>query len=120
MIVRLRETGENERKVINVPRDVRKNLRDPGAGPAMLTELKRRLHERADFRGEKAGLLVKTFELLAVEFFEARLVVPRINLAWAAVHEQPDDGFGPGRKMGWPRRERIAGEWNRGVRASQQ
>src|SRR5262249_15793142 len=39
--------------------------------------------------------------------FELGLVVPRIDVTGPAVHEQPDDRFGLGRKMGWPRRQRV-------------
>ena len=41
--------------------------------------------------GEKAGFLVEAFELLAVALGELGLIIPGIDLARPAIHEEPDD-----------------------------
>ena len=46
-------------------------------------------------------------KFLSVGFIEAGLVVPGVDVAGAAIHEQPDHSFGPGRKMRGARRHRV-------------
>ena len=70
-------------------------------------QAKRRLHERADLVGEEAGVLVEALQLLAVVFRQFRLVVPGVDLAGPAVHEQPDDRFRLRGEMRRPGGERI-------------
>ena len=81
-----------------------KDLADPGAALAVLGELERRLHHRADLLREEAGVLVEALQLLAVALLQLRLVVPGIDLARPAVHEQPDDALRLGGKMALLRR----------------
>ena len=96
MIVGVGVARIDEGEIIHMFGDVRKDLRDPGTRFAVPVKLERRLHDGPDLVGEEAGVFVKTFQLLAVTFFELRLVVPSVHLARAAVEEQPDDGFGLG------------------------
>ena len=65
--------------------------------------------------GKKAGLGIEAFQRLAVAFFQLGLVVPGVDLALAAVHEQPDDALGLGRKMRRPRGQRIERQVARGT-----
>ncbi len=65
VIVRLRVAGIDERHVVHVLRHVRKDLRHPRAGFAVLLELERRLQHLAAGR-EEAGLGVGPVEFLAV------------------------------------------------------
>src|SRR5262249_12646359 len=99
VIVRLREAGMDEGHPIDVPGLLRKNLRDPGAAFAILLKRKWRSHQRADFFGEKSGVVVESLESLAVAFLKLRLIVPSVDLAGAAVEEDPDHGFGFRGKM---------------------
>ncbi len=72
-----------------------------------MRELKRRFHQPTDFTRKKSCFRIKTFQRFTVPFFQFRFVVPGVDLAWAAVHEQPDDALGFGSEMGRPRRQRI-------------
>ena len=78
-----------ERHLVDVLRKVREKVRDPFAALAVLLELERRLHQRTDGVGKEAGETVEACEFLAVTLFQFGLVVPRVNVAGAAVDEQP-------------------------------
>ncbi len=100
MVVGLGVAGVNEGHVIHVRGDVGEDLGGVGAGLAELLKFEGGLHERADLIGEEAGFLIEASELLTIVFFEGGLVVPGIDLGLAAVHEEPDDGFGFGGEVG--------------------
>ena len=69
----------------------------------MTLEAERRLHQRPDLVGEEAGVLVEALQLQAVAALQLGFVVPGIDVAGAAVDEQPDDRLGPGGEMAGPR-----------------
>jgi hypothetical protein len=108
VIVRSGEARINERHVVDMRGQIRKNLRPPRAALAVLFEGERRLHQRPDAAGKKSGVLVEAVQFLAIALFEFRLVVPRVDLALPAVHKKPDHRLGLGRKMRRPRCHRIA------------
>jgi hypothetical protein len=89
----------DERHLVHVPGHLGEDFRDPFAALAVLGEFKRRLHQAAHVVGEEAGEAVEVRQLLAVAFFQFRLVVPRIDVARTTVDEQPDDGAGLGGKV---------------------
>ena len=97
----------DERHFIDMLGHAGENLADPSARFAVASKFERRLHDRADLLLEKAGVFVETGQLLSVTFFQLRLVLPRIDVARAAVHEQPNHAFDFGRKMASLWRERI-------------
>ncbi len=76
----------------------------------MLTPLEGGSHERADGSGEEPCFRIEAFERLAVAFGEFGLVIPRVDLALSAVHEQPDDGACFGFVMGL---SGVCGGWVR-------
>ena len=111
VVVRLGKARVNERHLIHVPGQVRKELRDPGARPAVAGEFEGRLHQGTDLGREKTGVLVEAGQLLAVVPVQRGLVVPGIHLARAAVHEEPDDRLRPRREVRRPGGQRIRGSW---------
>jgi hypothetical protein len=66
-------------------------------------------HEWSDGAWEKPGFWVESIEGLSVPFDEFGFVVPRIDLALAAVHEEPDDGAGFGFVVGLALAEGLSG-----------
>src|SRR5204862_2022558 len=52
---------------------------------------------------------IEARQRLAVALLQLRFVIPRVHLAWSAVHEKPDDRFGARWKMRRLRRERVRG-----------
>ena len=73
----------------------------------MLGEGEGRLHQRPDLIGEETGVLVESGELLPIAFDQFRFVVPGVDVARAAIHEQPDHGFRLGREMSGFGREGV-------------
>src|SRR5262249_36784363 len=67
-----------------------KYLRDPGARLALPRELKGRPHDGSDLVGEESGVLVEMGQFLVVPLFERGLVLPGIDVALSAVHEEPN------------------------------
>src|SRR4051812_44326194 len=88
---------------------MREDLRDPRTRFAILREFVRGPHDRPDGTVEEPGILVETGEFLAVALFEFGLIVPGIDLAWAAVREDPDDRIGPAGKVPPMCSERVDG-----------
>ena len=74
---------------------------------AVLLELERRLHQRADGIDEEAGRLVEARQFLAVVFGQFRLIVPGIDLAGPAVDKDPDYRLG----LGGDVRLSASGHW---------
>jgi hypothetical protein len=68
----------------------------------MLRETEWRLHDRTDLVRKKPGGFVEALQLLTISFGQLGLKVPGIDMAGAAIHEEPDDILGPGGKMGRP------------------
>ena len=99
MIVGLRVATVEERHVVHVTGNVRKNFRDVGAALSMPLKLKGRPQALAA-GGEEAGLGVGAVELLSIPFAQLRLVVKGVDLRGAARLEEPDDGLCP-RRAGW-------------------
>ena len=67
---------------------------DPAPALPVLLERERRLHQVAGRAGDAFGLLAGAgVERLAVPLVEFRLVVERVHLADAAVHEQLHDAL---------------------------
>ncbi len=89
----------NERHAVDVFAHLRKNFRNPRTRLPALLELEGRPHQRAHLLGEEARVLVEAFQLLAIALGQFGFVVPGVDLALTAVHEQPDDAFGLGRKV---------------------
>src|SRR6266545_1146352 len=77
------------------------------AGLTVPPKAEGRFHQRADLIDEEAGGAVEAGQFLAVAPFEFGLVVPGIDVAWAAVDEQPDDGAGLAGEVARARRERV-------------
>ncbi len=92
----------DERHTVHVFGQVRKEAGRPSAALAVLAPFERGSHERADGSWEEACLRVEAFECLAVALGEFGLVIPGVDLALSAVHEQPDDGARFGFVMGLP------------------
>ncbi len=91
-----------EAEIIDVAGHVRKQLGDPAAGFAVLGEFPGRLHDslrRIAFAGVGSLAGVVKRHLLAIVRGEPRLVVERIDLADAALHEQKDDALGTGSEV---------------------
>ncbi len=116
----------DERHLVDVLGHVREDLGDPRPALAVLGQLERRLHQRADLVGEEAGVLVEALEFLPVALVEFGLVVPGIDVGRPAVHEQPDDRLGLGRRSAapsaragppaWSARQPVAGRPARACR----
>src|SRR5262245_29904715 len=107
MVIAIRVARMNERHVIHVLGHAGKNVADPRAALAVTGEFERRLHYRANLCGEKARVLVKALELLAISLIQFWLVLPRIDMAGPAVHEEPDNALHFGQKMALFRRQRV-------------
>src|SRR5437762_10811259 len=99
MIVAIRITGMDEGHFIHVLGHAGENLADPSPRFPVASELEGRAHHWPDLLFKKAGVLVETHQFLPVSFFQLWLVLPRIDVAWPAVHEQPNHALGFGRKM---------------------
>src|SRR5260221_9778856 len=110
MVVSLGMAGVDERHLIRVLCEAREDLARPRAALAVLRKLKWGFHQPANLIGKKARLVVKTFELLAVAPRQLRFVIPGIDLALSAIHEEPDDGLRLGRKVAEPRAERVGAQ----------
>src|ERR1700731_1420967 len=88
-------------------RQVRKQRRRPHAALAVSLERERRFQQGSDRIVEKARGGVESLELLSVRLFQPGLVVPRVDVTGATVHEQPDDRFGPRAELRRARRQWI-------------
>src|SRR5687768_12267930 len=107
MIIRIGKAGVQEGHIVDLFREMRKDLGNPGTTFAMLSKSERRLHQGTDLAREETGVLIEAREFLTVALGELRLVVPGIDLAGPTVHEQPDDALGFGWEMGRFCRQRI-------------
>ena len=86
----------NEAQIICHGGELRESIRDPSSALAVLLELKLRAEH---FRNtlDKGELLAfkKLFgAILAIEFFQFRLVVEKFVLGWRAGHVEVDDALG--------------------------
>src|SRR5262245_34033138 len=99
MVVAARVARVNECHFIDVLGHAGKNLADPRSRFPVAGELEWRLHHRAHLRGKKARVLVETFQFLSVALFQFWLVLPRVHVTWATVHEQPNDALRFRRKV---------------------
>src|ERR1043165_3247609 len=102
----------DERHLVDMACQVRKDFGDVFATLAMLAKTERRAHDRPDLLAEEAGILIEADQFLAVAAVEFGLVIPGINVARPAVDEEPDDVFGLRSMMSWPRQHgacRIGG-----------
>src|SRR6187551_301291 len=91
----------NETQVVHVARRLRKEFADPTTSLAVLVELPRRLHHAlvgAAIAGVGNGPGVVERQLLTVVLFEAGLVIVRVEVAWATLHEEKDDALRPWRE----------------------
>ena len=93
VIVRLGEARVDEGHFVHLRAQFGEEAAAPRACLSVLIKRERGLHEPADSVGEKARLRVKARHGLAVALFELGLVIPRVHMARAAVHKQPDDRF---------------------------
>jgi hypothetical protein len=100
VVVGLGVARVQERHLVHVPGEVREQVGDPGA--ALRHGGPRRTATSSGARppGKKPVLVSKPGELGAVAHRQFGLVVPGVDLAGAAVHEQPDDGLGAGGEVG--------------------
>src|SRR5262249_53879511 len=110
VVVGFSVTGVNKTKVVDVPDQVGEDVARPGARLTVPGEPEGGAHHGPDLVGKEAGVLVETGELLAVELFELRLVVPGAALRLPAVHEEPDHAPRPGGEVGRSRGERVEGD----------
>src|SRR5262245_9374207 len=108
-----------KRHSVDVPGHVRKQLGSPGAALAVTLKAEGRLHQRPDLLGEETGVLVEAFQLLTIAAGELRLVVPRIDVAGTAVHEQPDNRLRLRDEVRRFRGERVGRSGNRGRAAKE-
>ena len=76
----------DERKVIDVLRDIRILVADPRSGLSVLLELEGRFHQRAGIAVEDVDL-----NLLAIPFGQFGLGVEGVHRTGGSFHEQPDD-----------------------------
>ena len=100
----------DERQIIGVPGKVRKPVGHPAATLAVPGKLERAAD--GDVREREAPLqfarnLGDAGERLAVQFTQPGLVLERVHLAHAALHEQEDAVFRLAREMGPPRCKRV-------------
>ncbi len=107
VIVRFGMAGMDEGHLVDMLREMGEEGGDGLAAFSMAFEFKRALHESADGAAEEAGELIEVFQRLAVEFLQGGLIVPGIDLAGAAVDEQPDHRFGGGLEVRRPGRKGI-------------
>jgi len=101
----------DERHLVDVLTQVREDFGDRLAAFAARSELERRLHQIADRVLEEAR---RVFELgfefadrLAVPLFQARFVIPRVDVAGPSVDKEPDHVLRLRRKMPVARSQRI-------------
>src|SRR5688572_17020844 len=87
--------------------DVREKVGDEEAALASWFEFPRIGGEKANFSSAGVDVLLIRRQRLPRVFFQCRLVVERVNLAWPAVHDQEDACLGFGREVGWTGREWI-------------
>ena len=107
VVVRLRPARVDEGHLVHMLRELRKKTARPSAALPLLRKCERRFHQRADGVGEKSRLRVEARERLAVALREFGFVVPRIDLARAAVGENPNHRLRTRRKVRRLRAERI-------------
>ena len=88
--------GVDDAEIVDALRHVGKELADPAAGLAMALELEGRFHQAL---GLALGLDVHGRGALAVVLLQQRLVVEGVHVGDAAVHQQMNHAFGPGRKV---------------------
>lgn len=105
----------NERHVIHMIHHVGEDLGNPATGLAFLLKLERRLHQGADFPRKETCELIETLEFLPIVLFKGGLVIPGVNLALAAIHEQPDHRLGLGREVSLPGSEGVQCKIGRGL-----
>ena len=98
MHVRLRGECHQEGEVVDLSRDLRENAADPPTAFAMLFEGERRLHHLPRRAGGCLDVnAVSGVERFAVTPVKLGLMVERVHLAHAAIHEQLNDSFDLGR-----------------------
>ena len=111
MNARLAGHRHQERHLVHAFRLMREHRTHPTPALAMLRKFKRALHHRACRGGLAFGLVLRSAHL-PVLFCELGLVVERVHLAHAAVHEKLDDApdfrgvMQPAVELGRPR-ERL-------------
>ena len=72
----------------------------PRASVPKLLKRKQRIHDQSDLSGKETGVLIETHQCFSVLPLQLGLIVPRINLAGHAVHQQPDHRGGMRGEMG--------------------
>jgi hypothetical protein len=100
MIVGVRPEGMDERHLVHMTGQVRKQLRDPFPTLPVLPPAEGGLHEWSHLLIEKSGIRIETGEFLPIAFFEFRLVIPGIDVGRPAVHEEPNDSLSFRGEMG--------------------
>jgi hypothetical protein len=101
----------NEAKVIDVIRHVREEFGDPASALTVLAEFPKRFHD-ALLRGfffAAVGDVARVVEIkhLAVAFEKSGLVIERVEMARAALHENENDAVGFSFEMGRARGKRV-------------
>ena len=104
----------DEGELVDLPCEVGEDAADPGAALAVPGPREGRLHQGPHGIGEEPGLGVEAGERLAIAPLQLGLVVPGVDLAGAAVHEQPDHGLGGGAEVGRPGGQRVRDRAGRG------
>jgi len=102
----LRDIGVHrvdETDVVDTLCRLRKNVTYPFAGLSVLLEPERRWHQ--SHLGVAQRFSVYTVWSLACMLRDQRLVVERVDLRWAARHEELNDAFSPGCEVGCFRRQ---------------
>ena len=97
----------NEGHFVYVTGQIGEDLGDPFPTFAVLSKFERRLHQRSDGPGEESREAIKAFQFFAVEAFQSRLVIPRVDVAGAAINKEPDDSLCSPREMRLSGRKRI-------------
>src|SRR4051794_29851732 len=96
----------HERDIVGAVAQMREEIADILATVAPLTKLPARLNDAALVLVPAASERFY-FDRLAVHPDHRRLKVERVDMAWAAVHEEKDDAFGLRREQGCSGGERI-------------
>jgi hypothetical protein len=103
----------NEAEVINMPGHVREEIGNPMAGFAVPGKIPGRFHDALETAalagiGDNAGVVEG--EHFAILLREQRFVIKRVDVTWAALHEDENDALRPGAKMRLAGSKGI-GEW---------
>ncbi len=113
MIVRFSETGVDEAHLVDMLAKMWEQRRHHLARLSSWRERERRLHQVTDCVFEKAGgvgeVRIVLLDRLAIRLLEFWLVIPCVNMARAAIDEDPNHALSTGfemRRLGGQRIER--------------